>query len=254
MNFFEINPELKPYNASWFEEEFTWRTRKFFLKAGLSVVWGGGGTHAEKLCGIIHWQGKHSEPKMARGNEASASMSSQAKLCRISGWRFCCRVHGGRSLEPPWAQYVSDSFIPNLPHSTNCAVGIFTIQHCILPAFSGWYLWLGVSSSSIVLRQKSKCSLYKLMRDQFNTRKNVFDDLSVERNWDCAWYTSSLGRWGSRITDAGLIRISLARCCPNLKSISMWGVTSITDDGVVHLVCSSSLPFSKLATVSATVQ
>jgi hypothetical protein len=28
----------------------------------------------------------------------------------------------------------------------------------------------------------------------------------------------------------------------------MWGVTSITDDGVVHLVCSSSLPFSKLAT------
>jgi hypothetical protein len=80
------------------------------------VVWGGGGggTHAEKLCGIIHWQGKHSEPKMARGNEASASMSSQAKLCRISGWRFCCWVHGGRSLEPPWAQYVSDPQSPTL--------------------------------------------------------------------------------------------------------------------------------------------
>jgi len=58
----------------------------------------------------------------------------------------------------------------------------------------------------------------------------------VEGAWSLRELNISLGRWGSRITDAGLIRISLARCCPNLKSISMWGVTSITDDGVMHLV------------------
>eukprot|EP00250_Pteridium_aquilinum_P017463 c23642_g2_i3 orf=315-737(-) len=35
---------------------------------------------------------------------------------------------------------------------------------------------------------------------------------------------------------SGLKRIFLAACCPNLTSISLWGVTAITDDGVVELV------------------
>jgi hypothetical protein len=47
---------------------------------------------------------------------------------------------------------------------------------------------------------------------------------------------SSNGRWGCRITDAGLLQISLAKCGPNLTSISLWGVTAITDEGVVQLV------------------
>ncbi|KAH7315762.1 hypothetical protein KP509_21G064500 [Ceratopteris richardii] len=46
----------------------------------------------------------------------------------------------------------------------------------------------------------------------------------------------STSRWGCHITDAGLKRISLAMCCPNLTSISLWGVTAITDAGVVDLV------------------
>lgn len=47
---------------------------------------------------------------------------------------------------------------------------------------------------------------------------------------------SSNGRWGCRITDVGLIQVSIAKCCPNLASISLWGVTAITDEGVVQLV------------------
>ncbi|XP_061342055.1 F-box protein At5g67140 [Gastrolobium bilobum] len=43
-------------------------------------------------------------------------------------------------------------------------------------------------------------------------------------------------RWSCQITDAGLIRISLAKCVSNLTSISLWGLTGITDEGVVQLV------------------
>ncbi|KAL3700611.1 hypothetical protein R1sor_018633 [Riccia sorocarpa] len=46
----------------------------------------------------------------------------------------------------------------------------------------------------------------------------------------------SLGRWGSRITDGGLHWIASSQCCPNLTSISLWGVTGVTDEGVVELV------------------
>ncbi|KAK7309202.1 hypothetical protein RJT34_05741 [Clitoria ternatea] len=43
-------------------------------------------------------------------------------------------------------------------------------------------------------------------------------------------------RWGCQITDAGLLRISLAKCASNLSSISLWGLTGITDEGVVQLI------------------
>ncbi|XP_050938798.1 F-box protein At5g67140-like [Cucumis melo] len=43
-------------------------------------------------------------------------------------------------------------------------------------------------------------------------------------------------RWGFQITDHGLYEISLAKCIPNLKSISLWGMAGITDKGVVELV------------------
>ncbi|XP_057449538.1 F-box protein At5g67140 [Lotus japonicus] len=43
-------------------------------------------------------------------------------------------------------------------------------------------------------------------------------------------------RWGCQITDAGLIRISFAKCVINLTSISLWGLTGITDEGVVQLI------------------
>ncbi|KAM1502380.1 hypothetical protein TB1_026730 [Malus domestica] len=43
-------------------------------------------------------------------------------------------------------------------------------------------------------------------------------------------------RWGCQITDTGLYRISLAKCISNLTSISLWGITGITDKGVVQLI------------------
>ncbi|TYK18658.1 F-box protein [Cucumis melo var. makuwa] len=48
---------------------------------------------------------------------------------------------------------------------------------------------------------------------------------------------SSRRRWGFQITDHGLYEISLAKCIPNLKSISLWGMAGITDKGVVLLDC-----------------
>ncbi|XP_058080458.1 F-box protein At5g67140 isoform X2 [Magnolia sinica] len=41
--------------------------------------------------------------------------------------------------------------------------------------------------------------------------------------------------WGCQITDDGLYKISLAKCVGNLTSISLWGMTGITDKGVVQL-------------------
>ncbi|KAL4369608.1 hypothetical protein GQ457_05G007240 [Hibiscus cannabinus] len=46
----------------------------------------------------------------------------------------------------------------------------------------------------------------------------------------------SRSRWGCQITDNGLYQISLAKCVTNLTSISLWGMTGITDKGVVQLI------------------
>lgn len=66
------------------------------------------------------------------------------------------------------------------------------------------------------------------------------DDAAIGRLVESATALKELnisnGRWGCRITDAGLLQISRASCCPNLTSISLWGVTAITDKGVVELV------------------
>ncbi|XP_059638474.1 F-box protein At5g67140 [Cornus florida] len=46
----------------------------------------------------------------------------------------------------------------------------------------------------------------------------------------------SRSRWGCQITDNGLYQISSAKCVSNLTSISLWGMTGITDEGVVQLI------------------
>ncbi|KAI4383407.1 hypothetical protein MLD38_009249 [Melastoma candidum] len=46
----------------------------------------------------------------------------------------------------------------------------------------------------------------------------------------------SRSRWGCQITDTGLQKISAAKCIGKLRSISLWGMTGITDQGVVHLI------------------
>ncbi|KAF2532054.1 hypothetical protein F2Q70_00031170, partial [Brassica cretica] len=50
----------------------------------------------------------------------------------------------------------------------------------------------------------------------------------------------SRSRWGCHITDNGLYQIASARCVSNLTSISLWGMTAITDSGVVQLVSKTS--------------
>ena len=49
-------------------------------------------------------------------------------------------------------------------------------------------------------------------------------------------FCRSRSRWGCHITDNGLYQIASTRCVSNLTSISLWGMTAITDSGVVQLV------------------
>ncbi|KAI4327433.1 hypothetical protein L6164_019895 [Bauhinia variegata] len=63
-------------------------------------------------------------------------------------------------------------------------------------------------------------SITRFVRHAYNIR-----ELDIPRN-----------RWGCQITDSGLFRISMAKCVSNLTSISLWGMTGITDEGVVQLI------------------
>ncbi|GAB2282629.1 hypothetical protein Dimus_017168 [Dionaea muscipula] len=66
------------------------------------------------------------------------------------------------------------------------------------------------------------------------------DDDSTARVVSLAYSLKELdisrSRWGCQISDNGLYKISLAKCIPNLSSISLWGMTGITDKGVGQLV------------------
>ncbi|KAL8168282.1 hypothetical protein V2J09_009781 [Rumex salicifolius] len=66
------------------------------------------------------------------------------------------------------------------------------------------------------------------------------DDESTERIVSVAFNLKELDisrtRWGCQITDSGLNKISMAKCIPNLTSVSLWGMTGITDIGVIQLV------------------
>uniref|UniRef100_A0ABL6VB78 F-box domain-containing protein n=1 Tax=Cannabis sativa TaxID=3483 RepID=A0ABL6VB78_CANSA len=66
------------------------------------------------------------------------------------------------------------------------------------------------------------------------------DDVSTARLVRHAYSLKELdisrSRWGCQISDNGLYQISLAKCVSNLTSISLWGMTGVTDKGVAHLV------------------
>ncbi|KAI3768341.1 hypothetical protein L2E82_18934 [Cichorium intybus] len=66
------------------------------------------------------------------------------------------------------------------------------------------------------------------------------DDKSTSRIVRYAYSLKELdiskSRWGCQITDNGLYQLSTAKCIINLTSISLWGMTGITDKGVVQLV------------------
>ncbi|KAM0970740.1 hypothetical protein ACFX13_019021 [Malus domestica] len=74
------------------------------------------------------------------------------------------------------------------------------------------------------------------------------DDDSTSRLLRSAYSLKELdisrSRWGCQITDTGLCRISMAKCISNLTSISLWGITGITDKGVVQLF---GIPFQQIS-------
>jgi len=86
--------------------------------------------------------------------------------------------------------------------------------------------------------QGVKQSLARRESLSFSGRK--MDDDSTARLVRYAYSLKDLdisrSRWGCQITDNGLYRISLAKCVSNLISISLWGMTGITDKGVVQLI------------------
>ncbi|CAN1164484.1 F-box protein At5g67140 [Linum perenne] len=77
-------------------------------------------------------------------------------------------------------------------------------------------------------------------RDRLSFAGWKMDDDSTSRLLHLAFSLTHLdisrSRWGCQITDEGLLRMSSAYCIPNLTSISLWGITGITDLGVLHLI------------------
>ncbi|KAK9670386.1 hypothetical protein RND81_13G198300 [Saponaria officinalis] len=77
-------------------------------------------------------------------------------------------------------------------------------------------------------------------RKSLNFSGCIIDDVSVARLVHLAFSLKELdisrSRWGCQITDNGLFEISMAKCVGNLTSISLWGMTGITDKGAVQLV------------------
>ncbi|KAA8531681.1 hypothetical protein F0562_006602 [Nyssa sinensis] len=68
----------------------------------------------------------------------------------------------------------------------------------------------------------------------------IMDDDSITRlvlpAYNLRELDISRSRWGCQITDNGLYQISLAKCVSNLTSLSLWGMTGITDKGVIQLI------------------
>ncbi|CAH9060459.1 unnamed protein product [Cuscuta epithymum] len=93
------------------------------------------------------------------------------------------------------------------------------------------------SSVSRKWRQGVKESLARRERLSFSGWK-VDDDSStrlVLHAYSLKDLDISRSRWGCQITDHGLHQLSMANCIGKLCSVSLWGTTGITDEGVVQL-------------------
>uniref|UniRef100_A0A7N0T9E8 F-box domain-containing protein n=1 Tax=Kalanchoe fedtschenkoi TaxID=63787 RepID=A0A7N0T9E8_KALFE len=107
---------------------------------------------------------------------------------------------------------------------------------------------LGFISSFTDLAQASGvCKKWKRGVDQSMGRRRslIFagwkmDDESTARIVGLAYSLRELdiskSRWGCQITDEGLAKISMAKCVGNLTSVSLWGMSGITDAGVTQLI------------------
>ncbi|XP_027361430.1 F-box protein At5g67140 [Abrus precatorius] len=109
------------------------------------------------------------------------------------------------------------------------------------------HIFVLFTSFTDLVQASSVCKKWKQgVRESFARRHNLsfagwkMDDDSTARLVCYAYNLTKLdiprSRWGCQITDVGLLRISMAKCVINLTSISLWGLTGITDEGVVQLI------------------
>lgn len=88
--------------------------------------------------------------------------------------------------------------------------------------------WKQGVKQSLGRREKLSFSGWKM--DDDSTTRLVLHAYSLKE------LDISKSRWGCQITDNGLYQLSSAKCVSNLSSISLWGMTGITDKGVVQLI------------------
>ncbi|KAI9164842.1 hypothetical protein LWI28_003105 [Acer negundo] len=109
------------------------------------------------------------------------------------------------------------------------------------------HIFVFMTSFTDLARASSVCKKWKVgVKQSLARRENLrfagwkMDDDSTARLVGHAYSLRELeisrSRWGCQISDNGLYRISLAKCIGNLISISLWGWTGITDNGVVQLI------------------
>ncbi|XP_047320806.1 F-box protein At5g67140-like [Impatiens glandulifera] len=88
--------------------------------------------------------------------------------------------------------------------------------------------WKRVVEQSLAWR--SRMSFASLNMDDESTSRLVLQAYNLTE------LDISRSRWGCQISDNGLFKISCAKCLNNLTSISLWGVTGVTDAGVICLL------------------
>ncbi|XP_047313312.1 F-box protein At5g67140-like [Impatiens glandulifera] len=97
-----------------------------------------------------------------------------------------------------------------------------------------------VQASAVCRKWKRAADHSLAWRDSLSFSGLKMDDHSTARLILRAYNLTDLDisrrRWGCQISDNGLFMISSAKCITNLTSISLWGMTGITDQGVVHLI------------------
>lgn len=95
-------------------------------------------------------------------------------------------------------------------------------------------------SSSVCKKWKEGVKQAMGRREKLSFAGWKMDDESTSRLVRYAYALKELdiskSRWGCQITDNGLYQLSSAKCISNLSSISLWGMTGITDKGVVQLI------------------
>ncbi|KAL5556982.1 hypothetical protein UlMin_039218 [Ulmus minor] len=109
------------------------------------------------------------------------------------------------------------------------------------------HIFVMITSFTDLAQASSVCRKWKKgVKQSLGRRENLsfagwkMDDDSTARLVRHAYSLKELdisrSRWGCQISDDGLYQISLAKCVSNLTSISLWGMTGITDTGVVQLI------------------